>query len=217
MNSEVLYITNGECFNEYFINKYKEISFPFNECIMDEEVHEDIFSNEFILMRSKALNVSEEVYNNKMVIPIVLKEKMYKKICLWFGKDTFCQMNLLTLLAYLEQINFSGKINLNYIDDETFEVIENDINVKLGIYKDIYKDVLINKVFPNEFGVLNARAIDLYLDYYFKDGELINIVKKNINKDKDELVSLLLSVSKEYGLSNLQIEKMINYIKNKKA
>ena len=67
MNSEVLNITNGECFNEYFINKYKEISFPFNECIMDGEVHEDIFSNEFILIRSKCLNVSLDVYNNKMI------------------------------------------------------------------------------------------------------------------------------------------------------
>ena len=108
-----------------------------------------------------------------MIIPLVLKEKTYNKICLWFGKDTFCQMNLLTLLAYLEQIDFSGKITLNYIDDETFEIIENDINVKLGIYKDIYKNVLINKVLPNEFGVLNPRAIDLYFDYYSNNHQYI--------------------------------------------
>ena len=29
--------------------------------------------------------------------------KEYKCIVLWFGEDMFCQMNLLTILSYLEQ------------------------------------------------------------------------------------------------------------------
>ena len=63
----------------------------------------------------------------------VLSKNIYSTIYLWFGKDTFCQMNLLALLVYLEQIKYQGKLILNYIDDVTFEQIESNIDVKLGI------------------------------------------------------------------------------------
>ena len=119
-------------------------------------------------------------------------------------------MNLLTLLAYLEQIEYQGRLILNYIDDESFEVIEADIDVKLGIYSKIYKDVLISKSTPKYLGVLDVRAIDLYFDYHSDKGMLSNLIKKNINKEKTELISLLIEQSKDYGLSDLQAERLIN-------
>ena len=210
MYNKILNITNGEYFNEYFISKFGGIAVPFCEAMMDGDTVENIYSKQFIVLRAKSLNVSENEYKSKMYVYDALNDNNYPSICLWFGKDTFCQVNLLTLLAYLEQIEYRGEIKLNYIDDETFEVLNSDIEVKLGIYNKIYEDVLISKNVSYDTGVLVARAIDLFFDYRSKDGELAKLVKTNAYKEKTELICLLLESSKDYGLSDLQAEKLIN-------
>ena len=210
MDNKILNITNGDYFNDYFISKFGGFAIPFCEAMMDGDVTADIYSQKFIELRAKSLNVTENEYKSKMYVCDVLHSNDYSLICLWFGKDTFCQMNLLTLLTYLEQIEYGGKLKLNYIDDETFEVLESDIDVKLGIYSKIYEDVLISQKAPNDVGVLSARAIDLFFDYHSSNGELARLVRANANKERMELILILLAESKEYGLSDLQVEKLIN-------
>ena len=212
MHTEILNITNGEYFNGYFISNFGGRAVPFCEAIMDGEVLYDIYSEEFISVRAKSLNITIDEYKAKMYAHNALNNNDYKTISLWFGKDTFCQINLLMLLAYLEQIQYDGELNLNYIDDETFEVLESDISVELGVYNKIYEQVLISKNLPKDVGVLCFRAIDLYFDYHSDEGTLAKIVKANDQKDKTELIGLLLEKSKDYGLSDLQAERLINRI-----
>ena len=211
MHNKTLNITNSEYFNEYFISKFDETAVPFCEAMMDGEAVTNIYSPRFIELRAKSLNVTENEYIAKMYVYDVLKNNDYQTICLWFGKDTFCQMNLLTLLAYLEQIEYHGELKLNHIDDETFELLESDINVKLGIYSKIYEDILVSKSITKDIGLLCARAIDLFFDYHSDNGELAKLVRANTHKEKIELISLLLKQSKDYGLSDLQAERLINY------
>ena len=212
MHNQTLNITNGEYFNKYLMLKTGEACVPFCEAIMDGEVVTNIYSEQFISLRAKSLNVTEDEYRSKMYVRNFLQGKEYKTICLWFGKDTFCQVNLLALLAYLEQIQYRGDLKLNYIDDETFEVLEQNIDVELGIYGKIYEDILISKCMPCDVGALDARAIDLYFDYHSDDGMLVNLVKANADKEKMALIVLLLERSKDYGLSDLQAERLINSI-----
>ena len=103
-------------------------------------------------------------------------------------------------------------LKLNYIDDETFAVLDSGINIELGVYSKIYQDVLISKTLPGDVGVLCSKAIDLYFDYHSDEGKLAEIVKANAHKDKMELISLLLEKSEDYGLSDLQAERLINRI-----
>ena len=210
MHNKILNITNGEYFNKYFISKFNGTAIPFCEAMMDGEVVASIYSQQFIALRAKSLNVTENEYRAQMYVHDALNSNDYQTICLWFGKDTFCQMNLLTLLAYLEQIEYQGELKLNYIDDETFEILESDIDVKLGIYSKIYEDVLASKSVPDDVGLLCARAIDLFFDYYSDNGELAKLVRANAHKEKIELIRLLLDQSKDYGLSDLQAERLIN-------
>ena len=212
MYSKTLNITNGEYFNKHLISKYGGQAVPFCEVMMDGEVLSDIYSEAFISLRAKALNVSENEYRAKMYAYEALKNNEYDSICLWFGKDTFCQMNLLTLLTYLEQIQYHGKLKLNYIDDETFGIIEADIEVSLGKYNKIFNDILIGKSAPLDIGVLCSRAIDLYFDYHSDNGALAELVKANSNKNKTELICLLLEQSKDYGLSDLQAGRLIDSV-----
>ena len=210
MPDKILNITNGDCFNGYFISKFGTEAVPFCEAIMDGEVVPDIYSDRFIALRVEALNVTEDEYRAKMYVSNILQNNEYEMICLWFGRDTFCQVNLLTLLAYLEQIKYCGKLKLNYIDDETFEVLEADIDVSLGGYSKIYEDVLISKNTPDDVGVLCKAAIDLYFDYHSPDGALAKLARDNADKSKMALICLLLKESRDYGLSNLQAERIID-------
>ena len=216
MQNKILNITNGECFNEYFISEFGGKAVPFCETMMDGEAVTDIYSQQFISLRAESLGITENEYRAKMHVYNTLKNNDYQTICLWFGKDTFCQMNLLTLLSYLEQIEYPGELKLNYIDDETFEVLEADIDVKLGIYSKIYEDVLISKIVPDDVGLLCARAIDLYFDYHSENGELAKLVRANTHKGKIALVILLLNHSKDYGLSDSQAERLISANLSKK-
>ena len=210
MESKILNITNGDCFNEYFISKFGGIAVPFCEVMMDGDAVANIYSQQFIELRAKSLNVTEDEYRSKMHVYDALNNNNYTSISLWFGKDTFCQANLLTLLAYLEQIEYQGELKLNYIDDETFEVSESNIDVRLGVYGKIYEDVLISRSAPDEVGILSARAIDLFFDYHSDSGELAKTVKDNAHKEKSELIHILLEKSKDYGLSDLQAKKLIH-------
>ena len=213
MKTKILNITNGEYFNKYFTSKFDSPSVPFCEAMMDGETISNIFSEEFIKLRAESLSVSENEYGSKMYVYDALNQNTYEAINLWFGKDTFCQTNLLTLLAYLEQIEYQGQIKLNYINDETFEIIESNIDVKLGIYNEIYQKIMMSKSVPNEIGALDNNGLNLYIDYHSDNGVLANLVKSNAHKSKKELIVLLLEQSKDYGLSDLQAEKLIQIYK----
>ena len=206
--NKVLNITNGDCFNDYFLSKFGGEAVPFCEAMMDGDTVSDIYSDEFIELRSKALGVSAKEYKSKIHVQTAPLEN-YSELRLWFGKDTFCQTNLLTLLAYLEQIEYGGQVFLNYIDDENFEVIEENISVTLDSYKRIYEDILITKKHPTNLGVLDAEGIELYFDYLSDTGALAQLVRENSDKDDLNLVCLLLENSKAYGLSDIQAEMLI--------
>ena len=204
----ILNITNGDYFNNYFISTFGGEAVPFCEAMMDGDTVSDIYSDEFIKMRSNELGVSAEEYKSKMHVRVAPLEN-YSELRLWFGKDTFCQTNLLTLFAYLEQIGYGGQVVLNYIDDESFEIVEKNIPVTLSSYKKLYEDILIAKKHRTDLGVLDAEAIDLYFDYHSDNGALARLVQNNSDKDNIALIYLLLENSKAYGLSDIQAEKLI--------
>jgi hypothetical protein len=117
------------------------------------------------------------------------------------------------LLAYLEQIEYRGGVTLNHIDDETFDIIDSNINVTLGMYKELYNEIFILKQNPTTAGVLFSKAIELYFDYHSTNSTLSKIVSENSDKEDMDLLLLLLKSSKEYGLSDIQARKIIERTK----
>ena len=101
MENKILNITNGDAFNSYFIKKFSLEALPFREAMMDGEAAPAIYSDEFVYARASSLNVTPEVYWENAVVFDALKNNEYSELVLYFGRDTFCQMNLLTLLAFL--------------------------------------------------------------------------------------------------------------------
>ena len=48
----------------------------------------------------------------------------YTFITCWFGEDEFCKVNLKYLLEFLNQESYQGKIKINIIDEETYEILK---------------------------------------------------------------------------------------------
>ena len=102
---------------------------------------------------------------------------------------------------------------LNYIDDETFEVLEADIKVELSGYENLYNEILIKKNDLKGVGVLDLNAIELYFDYHSSEGALAKIVRENSEREDVEIIRILLEKSKKYGLSDIQAAKLIKKYK----
>ncbi len=213
MNTKVLNITNGDAFNVHFLKTFGGEAVPFREAMMDGETVTGVYSDDFVKVRASELGVSIEAYRANMAAYDALNGTEYTELGLWFGKDTFCQMNLLTLLSFLEEIGYLGKIILNYIDDETYDVLEENISVELYGYRAIYETVFIKRELPSEVGVLDLNAIELYFDYHSDNGTLANMVRENSDKDEMALICLLLEASKKYGLSDIQAMRLIGKYK----
>ena len=182
----VLNILNGQSMYDYFekdkINK-NGIYVPFNEAMCVGDVTENIFSNEFNLCRCEALHITMEGYNQHF--ELLFENKLFD-IFLWFDDDMFCQINLLTILAYLDQINYSRKITFNLVDRKNpgFKVVEN-FEIRVQGYHEIYKQVMINKCIPiNSNLSIMENGIRLYLEYLKDENEITKYIQL-IDKYRD--------------------------------
>ena len=210
----ILNITSGEVFN-FYISEIKEgIYIPFCESMIEGETVYPIFSENFITIRSSVHNVTSKFYVSKL--GELLNEdyiKSFDEIYLWFGYDSFCQINMITVLAYLEQIKYSGVIYHMAIDDETNEVLDK-IKIKETGFMDIYLNVLINKkpyLACNNY--FNKAIID-YLSLYNGTDIVSKYVISNIDKSEFELLIPCLKMTREIGLGDTQILNIIRKLKS---
>lgn len=216
-DQDILNILNGQAMYEEFSKHQlmeKSDYVPFNEAMCSNDTCVSIFSDEFKKMRASGHQVSIRDYETVTVTPLKpLFENKYKCIVLWFGDDMFCQMNLLTVLAFLEQEGYQGKVFFHMIKDMSYEVEETE-DILLGGYKEIYQQVLIHHRLPEaKLMPVMYQGIKLYLEYLKEDNEITAYIKKHVGKPLDELLKQLFHLFPQYGLGDLQYIKMIETIK----
>ncbi|MGM9986008.1 MAG: DUF1835 domain-containing protein [Bacillaceae bacterium] len=213
---KVLHILNGQCMYDYFKeNKLEEENeiIPFNEAMCAGDVTtEEIFSDEFIKQRCFTHNVTLEEYQKITLKPLEpLLSNKFDKIVLWFGEDMFCQMNMLTVLAYLDKRNFIGDLTIHLVDEKMdyLSVIDTIILMPEGYYN-IYKQVIIEKsmVCVNSLPVLQ-KGINLYVQLLNEDNEIVRYIHKHKEKETKELVRELLQQFPKYGLGDTQYIQFI--------
>nr|WP_082235660.1 AraC family transcriptional regulator [Halobacillus massiliensis] len=215
-NEQVLNILNGQVMYDEFKNQKimgnSEYA-PFNEAMCINTATSNIFSKEFIETRAAGHNELVDDYIDKVISPLnPLFNNQYPCTVLWFGEDMFCQMNLLTILAYLEQSEYSGRVFLNSFKEDEFKVRQTEL--VLGNYFIVYEDVLLNqkntsvKVIP-----IMAEAIDLYSEMQKDDNPVMKYIEKNINLSTSELLERLFALFPKIGYGDLQYKQLINKIK----
>ncbi|MET3294802.1 UNVERIFIED_ORG: hypothetical protein ABIC81_001521 [Bacillus proteolyticus] len=215
-DKDVLNILNGQMMYEEFKNEKlmgdSEYA-PFNEAMCVNLATTQVFNEEFIKTRAEGHNSSIECYTKKVIDPLEnLFTKNYKCIVLWFGEDMFCQMNLLTVLSYLEQSCYEGKVYLNSFREDEFKVSQ--LELELGNYSSVYNDVLVNhKKTSQKLPPVLYRAIDLYLNMLKEDNIVVKFISKNQGLSNQELLTKLFQLFPTIGYGDSQYIELINKIK----
>ncbi|QUG41693.1 helix-turn-helix transcriptional regulator [Psychrobacillus sp. INOP01] len=212
-DKDVLHILNGQVmFKEFKDDRLMGASdyAPFNEAMCVNTTTDRVFDEEYIYTRASGHQESVDEYIEKVIDPLTnLFNKEYECIVLWFGEDMFCQMNLLTILSYLEQSGYQGKVFLNSFREDEFKV--NQTELKLGHYHSVYKEVLVNHIKPsNELLPVMYQGIVIYLDMLKEDNTVVKYIKKNKNLSTSELIKRLLALFPTVGYGDMQYRELIN-------
>lgn len=216
----ILHIANGSILKSYLetkgISGQKIIAF--NESIITGKCAETIFSEEFFQLRAETLQVAYERYNELTVTEIeALLSHSYSEIILWFDADMFCQMNILTLCAYLDASNYQGKVHLHIIRqdfwqyDSLQDIILTSYQINPAGYYEIYREVLLQRRPTREkypvFAELNA-GINLYKNYISANSDIRLAIAKMVkeNKDKPFIIKEISEKYPHYGIGDYNIQ-----------
>ncbi|WP_249659877.1 helix-turn-helix domain-containing protein [Lysinibacillus fusiformis] len=216
----ILNVLNGQMMYEEFSKQQlmgNSDYVPFNEAMCTNQTASPIFSEEFNKIRAAGHQVTVQDYERITVNPLrSLWTKNYQCIVLWFGDDMFCQMNLLTVLAFLEQQKYEGKVYFHMVQEATYDVDE--IEIVLGVYLKVYQDVLIRHRIP-EATLLPVmyQGIQLYFDYLKEENDISTYIKKHVDQSPQELLTQLFRLFPQYGLGDTQYLKIIDKVKNEKS
>lgn len=210
-------ITSGEELDEYLRGKSGGIFIPFNEATIDGKLLYPLFDEAYIAERAKVHNVSEEEYREKLgaFIDFETIKSQVSKMTLWFGPDAFCEINLLSLLTYLEQVGYSGSIALNLIEDFSKKILEKGIEIKLGGFKDVYFSLMGRKKPETSLPFLNQGLAD-YLEITSPDNEVVRFIKESQGRlTEKEIVKAVFVTTRRYGLGDVQIRSLIEIASGK--
>ncbi|MEH7380954.1 hypothetical protein V7138_10775 [Bacillus sp. JJ1533] len=209
---KTVHILNGQAMYNYFNKTHfleQEVMIPFNEAMCYGDTSSDLFSQQFIELRASVHQVTTEQYSEVVLEPLKPFFNLnFKRVILWFDTDMFCQINLLTILAWLDHSNYKGEITLHLVDDN-FELI-NRIDLMVNGYEALYKQILIKKETTEQIEPACLEVgINHYLTYLNHDSELLNFIRENKNVPEKVLISLLIKKFKEYGLGDRQYAEII--------
>ena len=111
------------CMNEKMKNE-NEVWVPFNEDMSKGEYNSNLFSDDFLLERSKTHNVSLDDYKENMNEFLEQLDKLndYQLINLWFGEDKVCLANSETLYNCLMQYGYKKELIINIVDEISLEL-----------------------------------------------------------------------------------------------
>ena len=210
--AKTLNILNGQAMYDSFMQHHVDennVYAPFNEAMCVGEVYKDIFSSRFNQYRCHALNITIEQYTELVLNPLQpLFNHQFTEIVLWFDDDMFCQINLLTLLAYLDQRHFNRKITFNLVN-HGFKFI-NRFEFGVQGYHEAYQQVLIKKCLPQNIQIpVMEQGIKLYLEYIKDENELTAYIRQYKNIPANILVGQLFKVFPQYGLGDHQYFHLI--------
>ncbi|WP_066295583.1 hypothetical protein [Bacillus sp. FJAT-29937] len=207
-----LNILNGQEMYKYFKKTQylqQETMVPFNEAMCYGNTSANLFSDEFAAIRAKVHHVTSDQYHEITLMPLQpLLSKDYTHLALWFGPDMFCQINVLTILAWLNETQYLQPIDLHLINDH-YEHLET-FTLEVNGYQTLYKQVLIDKTMPAAiYPEPLKKGIELYLSYQNEDSDLMLYIKSYPNVSENELMYDLMRKFPDYGLGDIQYLELI--------
>lgn len=205
-------ITNGEAFNVFMKSKCEETFIPFNEAMIDGTPRYPLFEPEFIAERCSTHQVTMENYLEvaKEFLMFCQNIEQYDSITLWFGHDTFCQMNQLAVLAYLEQRAYKGQIDSVIIDDETRRIVQDKTTIQIGKFIEIYKALFEDGKVIKSGNLYLDNGMREYVELKDDSNTIISYIRNNGDSlDRKTMFENIWAMTRKYGLGDTQVKKMI--------
>lgn len=208
----MLHILSGQAMYEQLMSQRlteKGVFAPFNEAMCSNETCEDIFGKPFNRLRAAGHQVTEEHYEVQTLAPLKpMLENKYDCTALWFGDDMFCQINLLTVLAYMDQTRYRGNVIFCMVNEVTY-VVE-DTEISPSGYTDVYRCVLLEHRMPvMRVPSVMRQGIARYLEVLNDDNEITRYIKSWSDIAPDVLLGRLFQRFPHYGLGDVQYKQMI--------
>ena len=180
---------------------------PMRETMIAGPNDSEVFSPAFIKARAHYHNESEAEYAEKVIGALPEKDKLLSEdLTLVFGFDAFCQINLLTILAYLAQLGRELPVTIKLIDE--FRGNQELRPFAFSAFQNAnlwYKTLLIKKKAFKSDPLLwpeMKKAAALFLTLQEEQNEITDIIDENAALSENALVRLLLTWDKDYGLSD---------------
>lgn len=212
----ILVITSGEAMLPHFSQKFPTYAvIPMNEAMCEGAATKKIFSDKFNEMRASVHAVSKSAYMDKIACYFAPKAlKGYDQIELYFDYDMFCGINIITLLAYFEQIKTNAEINFNLISYGA-DVLSTT-HIKLGRYRRLYSRVIVKHKKSKAIVPITDKVIEDYLSFTANTNPITVFIEKNRALSDIDLCVLVIKNQDfaDYGLGDTQIYKMIAKCKN---
>lgn len=215
-DQDILNVLNGQVMYEQF--RTQELMgqsdyVPFNEAMCVHAATGDIFSPSFNQVRAEGHHSSITGYEKVVIEPLEpLFNHSYRCIVLWFGEDMFCQINLLTIMSYLEQSGYDGIVYFNAVQEQTYDVQQTEIT--LGGYTSLYREVILEKKMPDSpLMPVMYQGVSLYLDLHQADNELTRYIASHPKESKEEVMQSMLKLFQRYGLGDRQYLELIEKVR----
>lgn len=201
-------IVSGDAMAEYGDSLGFKNCISFSESMIDGIVKDEVpFSQNFINERAKVHGTHPDKYRKKCAQQL-LKMRAGDEVHVYFGEDLFCQLNLITLLAFLERTGIQ-KVTYHVIFEDEMKETALIENLETSGFSEIYKAVLINHstvAVPLE---IIEKGLMLYQDYLDENGKLATFIRSN---ETDSVLQLTVKIIKqlpEYGLGTEQCAYVI--------
>ena len=202
-------IVSGDTMAEYGEQLGFKNCTVFGEAMIDGTVKDEVpFSQNFINERAKVHGIHPDKYRKKCAQQL-LKMRAGDDVHVYFGEDLFCQLNLITLLAFLERTGIQKVTYHVVFEDEMKEtaVIE---NLETQGFSQVYKSVLIGHTTAAVPLEIMEKGISLYLDYLDENGKLATFIRSCETDSVLQLTVKLIRQLPEYGIGTEQCAYVIN-------
>ena len=180
---------------------------PMRETMIAGPSDSEIFSPAFIKVRAHYHNEGDAEDAEKVLGALPDKDKLLsEELTLVFGFEAFCQMHLLTILAYLAQLGRELPVTIKLIDE--FKGNQELRSFAFSAFQNAehwYRTLLIEKKAFKSDPLLwpeMKKAAALFLTLQEEQNEITDIIDENAALSENALVRLLLTWDKDYGLSD---------------
>lgn len=210
--NNILHIASGEIVASDLKEKGIKNVIAFHEAMCEGDTISNFFSNEFVQKRIEAYGISEQEYQ-PFYLKLIEQIPSTKRIELYFDHDMFCVVNTITLLAFLEDVQYKGNVIFHLIAQDGTANILDTFSLSLGIYKNVYIQVLINKELAYTGVKHFDEGIQRYLEYKKPNNKIIQYIKENLDLSREELSSAIMRTFKDYGVGDVSIYNWIDKYK----